>query len=417
MNDAAFPGGDNAGRGASLASLVLPVYVPALLLSIGQAAMATFLPLYLQELGASVALAATVIGIGTAGVLVFDLPSGFVVARFGERRTLAVSGIVLILAPALVGISHSLVVAAVGIFLTYAAASFWVLGRLTFMRTALRVDLRGRGLATAGGVMRIGSLAGPVAGGYLAQAVGFRWIFHATAVLALASLVCFLLFEDSVSRVRTGAASDGRDKRPTFDLGALASIYRSKRRIFATAGVSMVMLSLVRGGRSLIFPLWGQSIGLDASAIGLAVGLSSAADTLLFYPAGALSDRLGRRWSAVSCMLVLSASLAFLPLARDFWPFVIVGVIVGLGNGLGSGINMTLAADFAGEAEPQLFMGLWRLLTDVGSAGAPLLIGLTVQLVALSPAALVIAAFGLGGAWFHVVSVPETLLRRRPAQP
>jgi MFS family permease len=365
-----------------------------------------------------VALAATLIGVGSAGVLIFDIPSGFVVARFGERRTLAVSGIVLILAPALVGLSRNLVVATIGVFLTYAAASFWVLGRLTFMRTALRVDLRGRGLATAGGVMRIGQLAGPVAGGYFAQAAGFRWIFYSTAVLALASLVFFLLFEDSVARVRSAPArgATARDRRPTFDLGALAVIARSKRRVFATAGFSMVILSLVRGGRSLIFPLWGQSIGLDTAAIGLAVGLSSAVDTALFYPAGALSDRLGRRWSAVSCMLVMSASLAFLPLARDFWGFVIVGMIVGLGNGLGSGINMTLAADFASGAEPQLFMGLWRTLTDVGGGVAPLLIGLVVQLMALSPAALVIAAIGLAGAWFHVVSVPETLLRSRQAR-
>lgn len=401
--------------GATLASLALPVYMPAMLLSTGNAAMNTFLPLFLQQLGASVGLAAVVIGIGTSGVLVFDLPSGLVTARYGERRTLVVSGIVMVVAALLIAVSDRLLIAGVGIFLAYAAASFWFLGRLSFLRSALRVELRGRGLATAGGVMRIGQLIGPVAGGYLAEAVGFRWIFYGTAGLAFASLLCFSFFEAGVKRIAapTLAGQATRPElRPGPDLSTLASVFRAKRRIFATAGLSMVILSLVRAGRGLLFPLWGQSIGLETSAIGLAIGLASAVDTLMFYPAGALSDRLGRRWSAVSCMLVLSAGVALVPLTHDFAWFLVVGLVAGLGNGLGSGINMTLAADFATGSEPEVFLGLWRLVTDIGIAGAPLLIGLIAETVALAPAALVIAALGLAGAWFHARNVQETLLRR-----
>jgi len=419
MQDKSLGNGDQGGRGASLASLVLPVYMPAVFLSTGSAAMVTFLPLFLQELGASVGLAATVIGIGTAGVLLFALPSGFVTARYGERRTLAVSGIVMVLGALLTGASGHLAIAGLGIFLAHASASFWFLGRLSFLRSVLRVELRGRGLATAGGVMRIGQLLGPVAGGYLAEAVGFRWVFYGTAALAFASLLFFVLFERGVSKAARPASGGNEPSdlaRAFLDLPALARVYRAKRRVFATAGVSMVILSLVRSGKGLIFPLWGQSIGLETSAIGLAVGLSSAIDTLMFYPAGSLSDRLGRRWSAVSCMIVLSASLALVPLTRDFTWFLVVGLVVGLGNGLGSGINMTLAADFATGTEPEVFLGLWRLVTDVGVAGAPFLIGLTAGTLSLGPATLVVAALGLGGAWFHARSVQETLLRRARAR-
>jgi MFS family permease len=49
--------------------------------------MNTFLPLFLRDLGASVGMAATLIGVGTAGVVLFDLPSGFLTARYGERRS------------------------------------------------------------------------------------------------------------------------------------------------------------------------------------------------------------------------------------------------------------------------------------------------------------------------------------------
>ena len=140
--------------------------------------------------------------------------------------------------------------------------------------------------------------------------------------------------------------------RSSVDLPALRRILRTKRRVFATAGVSMVLLSLVRAGRTLVFPLWGQQIGLETSAIGLAVGISSAIDTMMFYPAGTMSDRLGRRWSAVSCLVVLSAGMALVPVTGSFTTFLLVGLVVGMGNGLGSGINMTLAADFARGSEP-----------------------------------------------------------------
>jgi MFS family permease len=350
--------------------------------------MSTFLPLFLQELGASVGMAATIIGIGTSGVLLFDLPSGFVTARFGERITLTVSGLVMTAAALLIGIAGNLWLAALGIFGAYASASFWFLGRLSFMRRVLRVDQRGRGLATAGGVIRIGQLVGPVAGGFLVEAAGYHWVFYGTAALALGSLLCFLVFEHTVRPAPLSAISgEGR----LLDLGALRNVLRLKADVFATAGVSMILLSLVRAGRSLIFPLWGQSIGLEPAAIGMAVGLSSGVDTLVFYPSGLVSDRLGRKWAAVSCMVVLSSFLALVPLTHGYAGF--------------------LPADFARGTKPEVFLGLWRLVTDVGIAAAPLLIGAISAVFTLGPAAVVIGGFGLAGAAFHVRYVQETLIR------
>jgi MFS family permease len=393
--------------GTTLASLVLPVYIPALLLATGSGAMNTFLPLYLRELGASVSLAATLVGLGTAGVLIFDLPSGMMTARFGERRVLGWSGAVMVLATLFTGLSRSLAAVTVGIFLTNAAASFWLLGRLAFMRAVLGTDRRGRGLAAVGGVMRVGLFVGPVVGGFAAEAVGYRAVFLGNSAFALASLVLFLASNDRVA-VPASATAVAAELSPR----SVLRILRAKRGVFLTAGLSMLVLAMVRAGRSLVFPLWGQSIGLDARAIGIVVGLSAAAETLMFLPAGLLSDRLGRKWSAVSCLMLLSAGMALVPLTRGYVPFLLAGLVVGLGNGLGSGINMTLGADFASGVEPSLFLGLWRLVTDLGVAGAPLLIGLIAGSLALGPATLAIAGLGLAGGVFHAAAVAETLERR-----
>ena len=162
----------NKPDGATLTSLVLPMYLPAFLLATGDGAMNTFLPLFLIHLGTSVAGAALLVGIGSAGVLLFDLPSGFIVARYGERRVLAVSGIVMVAAALLIAVSPTPAVATLGVFFASGAASFWLLGRLEFMRKALVTTARGRGLSTVGGVMRAGLFVGPVLGGLAANAAG-----------------------------------------------------------------------------------------------------------------------------------------------------------------------------------------------------------------------------------------------------
>lgn len=401
-----------------LASLALPVYLPAFFLAAGDGAMSTFLPLFLMKLGTSAAGAALLVGIGTAGVLLFDLPSGFIVARYGERRVLALSGAAIVAAGLLIAVSPTPGVATAGVFLLSGAASFWLLGRLEFMRKALTTSARGRGLATVGGVMRGGLLLGPLAGGLLVQAAGYRVVFLSISALGALSLVLFL--SSAATRSERGQtqgepAFDTSRRTPQSIRASLARVIRMRARVLTTAGTSMLILAMLRSGRSLLLPLWGQGIGLDAASIGLVVGISAAGDTLLFYPAGLVSDRRGRKWSAVSCLVALSVGLAIIPLAHTLTAFALAGLLVGLGNGMGSGINMTLGADFATRTEPGVFLGLWRLVTDIGVALAPVAIGVVAGALALGPAAVVIAALGLAGAGFHAAVVPETLRKRRPA--
>jgi sugar phosphate permease len=100
--------------------------------------------------------------------------------------------------------------------------------------------------------------------------------------------------------------------------------------------------------------------------------------------------------------------MAMIPLTHTLVSFLLVGLVVGVGNGMGSGINMTLGADFAADSEPGVFLGLWRLITDVGGAAAPFLVGVVTSALALGPASVVIAAAGLAGGAFYVAAVPET---------
>jgi MFS-type transporter involved in bile tolerance (Atg22 family) len=75
---------------------------------------------------------------------------------------------------------------------------------------------------------------------------------------------------------------------------------------------------------------------------------------------------------------------------------------------------MTLGADFAPDAGKGEFLGLWRLISDVGQAGGPVVISVMTALATLAAASVVTGGIGFVGAALMLAFVPEPLKRRRP---
>lgn len=129
-------------------------------------------------------------------------------------------------------------------------------------------------------------------------------------------------------------------------------------------------------------------------------------------------DRFGRKYAIVPCFLIQSIGMALIPFASSAATLLAFAAVIGLGNGLGAGTMMTLGADLAPKDALGEFLGMWRLIGDGGSTGAPLAVGAVADTLDLSTAALVMAAVGLGAVLMFFFTVPETLerYRERPAQ-
>jgi MFS family permease len=104
--------------------------------------------------------------------------------------------------------------------------------------------------------------------------------------------------------------------------------------------------------------------------------------------------------------------LALIPTTGGFLGLLMVSLIAGIGNGLGSGIVMTLGADLSPRNSTGEFLGIWHLMGDIGAASGPLLIGAVAQVLGLFAAPIVVALFGLLGAWVMVFRVDETLAKK-----
>ena len=66
-------------------SIALPALLPSLLFSIGEGAIIPIIPLVADGLGATLALAGLVVALLTIGELAGNIPSGWLIARIGER--------------------------------------------------------------------------------------------------------------------------------------------------------------------------------------------------------------------------------------------------------------------------------------------------------------------------------------------
>ncbi|MEX2447015.1 MAG: MFS transporter [Dehalococcoidia bacterium] len=385
----------------SIRPLILTAFLPTLLFSIGQGAVIPILPLFATELGASVAVAGLIVAIRGFGTAAFDVPAGTLVDRFGERWTLVGGSLLLVLVAFGAAVARVPWHLGVLTLVVGAAWAIFMIARLSYITEITPLHHRGRALSILGGINRVGNFVGPFIGGYVGYTFGMPGAFYVQAILAAACalLLFFVVKEDG----RTRTAQHGSVYR------RLGGVVHDHARVFATAGVVTVALQVVRSARLVVLPLWGDAIGLDLRTIGIVVGLSSAIDMVMFYPVGVITDRFGRKWVAVPCLLVMALAMALIPFSDTALMLTAVGLLGGIGNGLGSGIVMTLGADFSPPTGRGEFLGVWRLIGDLGGIGGPIAIGSAAGLLTLGGASVAVAFVGVAGAALMVLTVPEPL--------
>ena len=405
--------GEAADTGFRLSSFVLPFYIPAFIASTGAAMVMPVLPLYARSLGAGIAATGAVVAMFGLGALLCNIPAGFAIGRFGKKRSMVFSLVVEIAILVFAGFAPNPLSLGVAVFGLGGIHSVFFISRLSFFRELVPAARRGRALALLGGEYRFGSFIGPIVGGLIASGLGYGSAFIAHGLASAIVLVCVILWVPADPRRHPAPDEEVPTGLRFPSVSRITAILRENRSIFLTAGSSIIILQLVRAGRQVIVPLWGDLIGLDVSQIGLIFGIMFAVETAIVYPAGIVMDRFGRKWAAVPCLLILSASLALLPTTTTFVGLLLVCMLSGLGNGMGSGINMTLSTDYAPTRNPGEFIGVWRMVVDSGSAFGPVLIGSVADIFTLAVSPVVIAVMGVVGVGIMLFGMKETLVRRR----
>jgi MFS family permease len=395
-----------------LRSLTMSVYLPTFLFAVGQGAVIPVIPLLAKDLGASVAIASVVVALRGFGTMGFDIPAGLLVSKVGERWAMVIATLALVVIAIGAALSPSLWLYAALVFAMGCAWAIWLLARLSFVTDVTPLGQRGRALSLLGGMNRVGNFFGPFLGGFAAEFMGRDSALYIQGGLAgVACLVLFLIVK----------GDDRPAPEPHHGGGAhhrLGRVIIDHRQVFLTAGLATTAIGVLRSSRQAIIPLWGDGLGLSDAEIGIIFGVSSAIDMTLFYPVGIVMDRWGRKWAGVPCLLTMSVGLMILPFSNDFATLLGVSLLTSFGNGLGSGIVMTLGSDFSPTVGRADFLGVWRLVTDIGTAGGPAVLGAVAGVATLGTASVATGGLGLIGAAVMIFFVAEPLHRQRePARP
>ena len=396
-------------------SIALSALLPTLLFAIGEGAILPIIPIIADNLGASLAIAGLIGALIMLGEVVGDIPSGWVVARVGERPAMIGAALISILGLVIALVAPNVVVLGVGILLIGLSTAVFALARHAFMTSFVPHAYRARALSTLGGTTRLGFFIGPFISAGVIHLTGSTqsvfWIFIVACVAAALALLVTRDPSEVLAATRAGQVLVEKESH-----GLFRTIWAS-RAVLSRVGAGAALVGAIRASRQVILPLWAVSIGIADTQTALIIGVAGAIDFALFYASGQIMDRFGRLWSALPSMIGLAAGHLALAFTHDApaavgW-FIAAAMFMSLANGIGSGILMTLGADLADQSNPAPFLGAWRFTGDVGSAAAPLAISAITAAASIAVASGFIGVLGLVGAGILWRYVPRYSVKHR----
>jgi len=321
------------------------------------------LPLFVVgTLGASAALLGLLEGIAEATAQVAKLFSGVLSDRWGSRKGLALLGY------GLAAVVKPLFPLASSVESVFAARFIDRVGKgiRGAPRDALVADiappeLRGAAFGLRQSLDTVGAFAGPLIAIVLMSLFLFdlrsvMWVACIPAVIAVA----FLAFgvEDVQHR------SQG-EKKPGFDLRTASSLGPAFWQVTAVGSAMM----LARFSEAFLV-LKASAAGLSNAWVPMVMVVMSVVYSLSSYPAGALSDRVGRVGLLVAGLIVLVIADLVLAFGGSITSMMIGVALWGLHMGLTQGGLSTMVADTAPKALRGTAFGMFNL-----ASGLALLVG------------------------------------------
>ena len=389
--------------GARAGSLAL-LYSTVLLMSLGQGMVFPTIPLLAESFAVSAGLAVQVVTAHALGRTIILIPAGLLIDRYGAK-TAMLAGSALVLAGAIMtAVTPYFILFCLGQFLAGLGDSVWTMGREVSGVEMVPQHQRGRLLSGFMGLKSAGMAIGPVAGGIIAQWLGFRMVFTVYAAVALGVFVTAVLARKDTARGHVGKIAWW---------GRVSDVLPGLRATFVALVVATFSMQMYRTALQGMLPLYaGVELGFSAAHVGGLFGVSGVFVLLMILPAGFITDRVGRKYASVpSTALPGIAFLAF-PFASTLPELTVIMVVIGLAQGMSLGALAVSTYDvIPAEARGRL-QGLRRTVGESGAVMGPLVGGWLVDLMSAGRTFLIYAPILLGAAAGLAFVARETLERR-----
>ena len=334
------------------------------------------LPLFLANiLGVRTSVVGLIEGVAETTASLLKVFSGWLSDRLGDRKWLTVAGYSLsTLAKPFLFFANSW-----GAVLAVRFADRVGKGIRTAPRDALvadSIDEKRRGLAF--GLHRAGDTAGALMGLLIAMAVVLalqgrdltlaRPTFQTVVLLSIPPAVLAVLVLAIGAR---NVPVDSQRARPRLSLAGFDS--RFKRFLI------VIVLFTLGNSSDAFLVLRAQNLGLSVAGVMGVLVLFTLVYTLISTPAGALSDRIGRRKVIVGGWLAYAAIYLGFGLAGAAWQIWALFALYGIYYGMAEGAGKALVADLVDPDQRGMAYGVYNAAIGLAAFPASLIAGLLWQ--------------------------------------
>jgi MFS family permease len=305
-----------------------------------------------------------------------------VLDRMGTRAALSSGPALACSAALLAAVTPWFAVILLLLFLIGVGESIWVIAREVAGIDLARQDQRGRVLSGFHGINNLGLALGPLFGGLLTEAVGFRAAFFAYGACAL--MAAFI--GTSMSEPRLSASAPLFHAK-SWSFAALAQWLRGLKDLFhqiepalRATYVVVVFATLTsfmhRVTTQSMLPLLANSkLGLSPKEVGVLFTISGFSVFAMILPAGFVIDKIGRKWATVPSTGIPALAFLLTPFAGNFFQLAVLISFLGIANGLSLGSLATSTYDVVPAAARGRLQAARRTIAEIGGIAAPLMGG------------------------------------------
>lgn len=332
------------------------------------------LPLFASYLGADPSGVGMIAAVSAFTGIVFSVPSGALSDKFGRKRVLVFSAVILSTAPLLyLMVAQLWQLALVRLYHGIATAIFIPVAM------ALISDLfqfgRAEKLGWFSSSTLIGRFAAPIAGGGIIGALAL----HPGIGYKVVYLVCWIAGLVALLLVFKIPASPGTEsgRRPREMAGAIKAVLTNKG-IVVTSSVEAAML-FSYGAFETFLPLYSIAMGVAAYKVGILISAQVITVALVKPVMGRLSDKQGRELQISLGALISALCIGSIPFLESFISLLAASILFGIGLSIVTSATAAFIADLSRRGTYGSAMGALGSIMDVGHMAGPLAVGFIIK--------------------------------------
>jgi len=377
---------------------ILVMGISAIFLNIAMPLYGTFLPLYFESLGVSIALFGGISSILAAARASIQVVGGHGADIYG-RKTLIVTG-----------------------GLVYAAALFPLLGAQAMVSESVSAKKRATGFATFYFILGIGGLIAPVLGGYISLGGNYRFLFLIASLILFSVALSRLMFLEETKvegQLPSNVAESRRNRLGFAEKIKLTWNSSTSTRVYIVFSLLSGISFNIAGMYYLFF--YQKVIGMNELQIGISSTVFSVCMAITQIPGGMLSDKMGRKPLILMGLIVGPLTTLAMTQANAFYHIIIIEAISGCTVGLESASSMTLPTELVDKEYRATALGVFRAIDQAAAVIGPALGGLLVSYYAFEiyPKYVFYASIlaGIPSTILFAVLIKETLQKEVSKKP